>query len=150
MIERETMNRLLAIVLMMTSLTACNNQNVNNFERIDSSAKSVTVPVGSSGLLGGLKQSLRSNGWKMSVYKGASIIEGTMGKETSLQHYDTFNTRYTLKVAYQQVDTCIWDLRGYSIFDISLIDNQSGSEVFTIAGKDCDSTVVKKFDELVR
>ncbi len=73
-----------------------------------------------------------------------------MGKETSLQHYDTFNTRYTLKVAYQQVDTCIWDLRGYSIFDISLIDNQSGSEVFTIAGKDCDSTVVKKFDELVR
>ncbi|RQO49854.1 hypothetical protein DBR46_23080 [Pseudomonas sp. KBW05] len=144
------MNRLLAIVLLMTSLTACNSQNVNNFEQIDSSAKSVTVPVGSSGLLGGLKKTLSSNGWKMNVYKGTSIIEGTMGKETSLQHYDTFNTRYTLTVAYQQVDTCIWDLRGYSIFDISLIDNQSGSEVFTIDGKDCDSTVVKKFDELVR
>ncbi|WP_146053605.1 hypothetical protein [Pseudomonas syringae] len=144
------MKWLLVMALVMTSLTACTSQNVNKSGQIDSSAKSVMVPAGSSGLLGSLKRSLNSNGWKMSVYKGASIIEGTMGKETALQHFDTFNTRYTLKIGYQRVDTCIWNLEGYSIFDISLIDNQSGSEVFTIDGKDCDSTVVKNFDGLVR
>lgn len=143
------MKRSISLACMAILASGCTTQNVNTFGTIDRSDKTITVPAGSAGLTGGLKGALQANGWKMTVYRGASVTQGSVGERTNLRQYDTFNTRYTLSVRYNQFDTCIKDLKGYSSYDISLIDNTSGSEVFTIDGEDCDTDTVKKFSQLI-
>ncbi|EKT4541548.1 hypothetical protein QEM15_003757 [Pseudomonas putida] len=139
----------IAVVCGAILLSGCTTQNVNSFGSIDQSQKTITVPAGAAGLTGGLKSALQANGWKMTVYRGASVTEGELGESTKLRQYDTFNTRYTLRVRYNQFDTCLKDFKGYSSYDISMIDNTSGTEVFTIDGEDCDTDTIKKFRQLI-
>ncbi|MNJ51533.1 hypothetical protein D3C77_468410 [compost metagenome] len=133
-------------MLALVGLAGCAQMNVQQYGVIESNQKSITVAPGSSGLLGMLKNELRQSGWKMSVYRGPSVSEGS---ETRTEHFDTFNTRYTLNVRFNQYDTCVIDFKGYSSFDISMIDNNTGSEVFTLDGSGCDSETVKKFRSML-
>lgn len=137
----------LALFIVATSVVAlagCHSVRVQNYARIDTSNKTVTVPPGSSALKGELKHVLAQSGWKMDVYFGPSVTEGHLGKDTNLQHYDTLNTRYRLLVSSDQFDIC-FNLSPDINYDISFIDNKTGSEVFTVSGHGCQSDAVKAF-----
>jgi hypothetical protein len=137
------------ITLSFLALAGCSSQNVHQYGSVSQTEKTITVPAGSAGLLGMLKTELQQSGWKMNVHRGPSVTEGSVGKETRTEQIDTFNTRYSLSVRFNQYDTCIKDFKGYSNFDISMIDNDTGSEVFTLDGSGCDSDTVKKFKSML-
>ena len=142
------MKKTILLVSMVFILSGCNYHNLQNYAAIDVSQKTVTVPPGSSGLRGKLKQVLAEQGWRLSVDKGPAVVEGDLGSKTKLESYDTFNTRYRLYVASRQYDIC-FNFQPYIRYDISFIDNKTGSEVFTIEGKGCEGGAVDKFREAI-
>jgi hypothetical protein len=125
------------------------HHNLQNYAAIDLSQKTVTVPPGAKGLRGKLKQVLTEEGWRLSIDRGPSVVEGDLGSKTKLESYDTFNTRYRLRMASRQYDVCVYNFTPAYIYDISFIDNKTGSEVFTIEGKGCEGGVVDKFREAI-
>lgn len=142
------MKHIILFITIAFVLIGCQHHNLQNYTAIDQSQKTVTVPPGSKGLRGKLKQTLTEQGWKLSVDKGPAVMEGDLGGKTKLESYDTFNTRYRLYVASAQFDICL-NFEPAITYDISFIDNKTGSEVFTIEGKGCESNAVKKFKEAI-
>lgn len=132
------------MVLFIVILISSCSHTVEIYEKIDKYNKTVTVPVGSRGLKGKLKKAFSKNHWKMSVYRGPAITEGEFGKKTYIKQYNTFNTKYRLLVQSKQFDVC-FNFTPAIVYEISLINNKSGSEVFTIDGKGCESEAIKKF-----
>ena len=82
----------------------------------------------------------------MVVYGGPTVTEGEIGKKTAVKNFDTFNTRYSLYVASEAFDTCL-NLEPAISYDLSLVDNKTGSEVITVAGEGCEGEVVKRFKQ---
>lgn len=131
-------------VLIFTSLLLAGcSSNLQSYGNIDHKAKSITVPAGSQGLKGDMKKALHERGWKMTVYSGPEILEGSTGTALHLQKYQTFNTRYTLIGYDKQVDSCI--IAPYIRYEVAVIDNKNGSEVFSLDGSDCQSTALQNF-----
>jgi len=133
----------LAIVALLAFLGGCATHNVQLYGPVDISNKTVTVPPGSEGLKGKLKQALANDGWKLVVYRGPSVTEGEIGERTKIEQYDTFNSRYRLVVSSYQNGLCL--ITPAIKYDISFIDNKSGAEVFTINGFGCEPDAVEKF-----
>ena len=138
------MIRIMMVTIILILISGCLSHDTQVYGTIDKSNKTVMVPTGSEGLKGKLKQTLAKNGWKLVVYKGASVTEGKVGENTKLESYDTFKAKYRLIVNDNQYDICV-NLSPAIYFDISFIDNESGSEVFTISGNDCESDAVESF-----
>lgn len=138
-------------VALVALLAGCaNTYNIQTYGPVDLSDKSVTVPFGSGGLKGKLKQALANNGWKLTNDRGPMVTEGTVGEKTRIERYDTFNSRYRLIVSSQQFDLCLLTQSPAIYFDVSFVDNKSGAEVFTIGGTGCESIAVEKFMNLLR
>jgi hypothetical protein len=129
-------------------LSGCFYHNVQNYGQIDQNQKTVTVPPGAGGIKGDIKKVLSELGWRQSIDRGPSVTEGKIDKKTKLESYDTFNTRYRLYVKSFQYDMC-WNGSPAINYDISFIDNNSGSEIFTLEGRGCQSGVVEKFRDAI-
>ena len=98
------MKAIILFVAILFFLSGCMHHNLQSYAAIDLSQKTITVPSGSKGLRGKLKQVLTEQGWQLSVDRGPSVVEGDLGSKTKLESYDTFNTRYRLYVAFRQFD----------------------------------------------
>jgi hypothetical protein len=142
------MKATILFVAIVFVLSGCMYHNIQNYAAIDVSQKTVTVPPGSKGLRGKLKQVLTEQGWRLSIDRGPSVVEGELGSKTKLEAYNTFNTRYRLHVVFSQFDVCL-NFQPAITYDISFIDNKTGSEVFTIEGKGCEGGAVNKFREAI-
>lgn len=140
--------KLIITLLISLALTGCFVHDVQHYSVIDSSNKTVTVSPGSEGLNGKLKQALATAGWSLSVYKGPSISEGEVKNKLKVEQYDTFHTRYRLIANSNQFDLCL-NFSPAIAYDVSFIDNKSGSEVFTMSGRGCQPGVVEKFVEAI-
>jgi hypothetical protein len=136
------------LVAIVFVLSGCMQHNLQNYAAIDLSQKTVTVPPGAKGLRGKLKQILTEQGWRLSIDRGPAVVEGDLGSKTKLESYETFNTRYRLYVVSRQFDWCL-NAQPAVTYDISFIDNKTGSEVFTIEGKGCEGGAVDKFREAI-
>jgi len=132
------------------SLTGCVSYNPQIYQPIDRAEKTITVPTGSAGLTGQLKRALADDGWKLSVRRGPRVTEGTVGEKTKVEQYDTFKTRYELRVSWNQFDVCIRDFSPAIYYDLSVIDNKTGEESVTMGGRGCESGVVEKFIEALK
>jgi hypothetical protein len=143
------MQRILFLVALTFLLGACATHNVQRYGSIDNSEKTITVPPGSEGIKGKLKQVLANDGWQLVVYRGPSVTEGSIGEKTKIEQYATFNSRYRLVAASSQYDLCL-NFTPAITYDISFIDNKSGSEVFTLSGRGCESGVVEQFVAALR
>lgn len=143
------MRFLIAALVAGLFLSGCATSNFQRYGSIDRSQKTITVAPGSFGLNGRLKQVLAKHGWKLVVYRGPAVTEGKIGKNTKIKQYDSFNSRYTLVVNSRRYDLCL-NFTPMILYDVSLIDNRSGSEVFTMDGDDCESSVVQKFKEALK
>jgi hypothetical protein len=136
--------RLLVLSLLVLIVSGCMRYDFQKYQSIDQTAKTITVEPGGSGLKGKLKQALISNGWSTAIDKGPSVIEGSAKEQVRLEAYNTFKTRYRLYVNSHQFDWCI--LGGAAIrYDVSMVDNLNGNEVFTMSGRGCEPDVIEQF-----
>lgn len=138
------MRKVLLYCVVIGFLGGCATHNVQLYSAIDSTNKTVTVPPGSEGLKGKLKQAMSQDGWRLVVYAGPAIIEGEVGEKTKIQQYDTFKSRYRLVIASYKYDVCL-NFSPAIQYDVSFIDNQSGAEIFTMNGSGCEDDVVENF-----
>lgn len=137
-------------LFLLVALAACRLPAPRIYSAIDNADKSVTVPAGSSGILGPLKEALQANGWRMVVYQGPVVKEGVTGANTNTKEYQTFNTRYRLLASSVTDPTpCLGAGKSYDSYDISFIDNRSGAEVFTLSAdseqNNCEKRIVQLF-----
>ncbi len=86
----------------------------------------------------------------MYVYSGPSVTEGTIGQRTRLSNYKTFKSRYYLYVAYRYYDICVMPYSRYGDYEIVMVDNKNGAEIFTIAGKGCFKDAVESFEKQIK
>ena len=139
------MKPLLAVFLTSAVLlTGCMTYRVRTFDTVDASNKTITVPPG-GGLTGAIKDVLAQDGWKITVYRGPEVTQGTLGETTRLETGRTFTTRYTLFLKWNQYDVCVPRFDPAYNYDISLVDNSNGSEVLTVSGRGCEGGIVDKF-----
>lgn len=143
------MRKTVTVLAIAVLMTGCMSSEVQKYGSVETDAKTITVPPGSGGILGGIKRVLAENGWRMSISRGPTVTEGTVGSRTRLETTDTFNTRYRLAVNWRQFDLCIIGGGAY-FFDISIIDNRTGSELLTMSGRDCETPIIRKFSEAIR
>jgi len=106
----------------------------------------MTTPPGNRLLVGVIKKALREKGWTLAVYDGPGSTTGTVGETIDLKTKATYQMRYRLMVEQDQIDYCLGSGPLVS-YDLSLIDNSTGVEVFTQSGKDCEESALAKFME---
>ncbi len=135
---------LISAIGLLLSVSACQATNVSQYAEIDSSNKTVTMPAGNRGLLGRLKNGLSERGWKFTFDRGPDRVTGTNKDSVDLESYNTFNTRYRMIVDWNQFDICI-NLQPAIYYDIVLIDNQTGSEVVALSGRECEAQAAREF-----
>ena len=129
--------------------------HIQRYNQLDLSEKSITVPWGAKDVQGTIKQALRDSNWHMEIYRGTRITRGRLGKKVYLKHYTAFKTRYTLLISSaervpRKYEYSCDNLGGIVKYNISVLDNKTGKEVFTIAGsRDCRQDVTDAFiDEI--
>lgn len=139
----------LTIAIFAVCILGCASQaaQVQKYKEFDSSSKTITVPVGSGGLVGITKRVLADNGWVLVVDRGPTVVEGKVSERVTLEKYDTFNTRYRLYVRSSWRDVCLGSGSDYIKYEIAIIDNKSGAEVFTMDGFGCESLIPEKFSQ---
>jgi hypothetical protein len=133
----------MAIVFGAVLLSGCTTSHLRTYDKVDPSNKTVTVPVGGGTLTRALKDALVEDGWKLAVYRGPEITRGEMGDNTNLERFKTFRTRYTLFINGRR-DAA---LSTYFIYDISMVDNNTGTELVTLTGRGFVGGIVDKFRE---
>ena len=126
-------------------ITGCSTTDTQTYAKFDERNKTITIPYGSSGLKGGIKKALTDRGWKMTVYSGAEILEGTNGSSVRMEKYRTFNTRYTLFGNARATGPAGCLISQYFIYDIAIVDNKTGQEVTTMNGEGCEGRVLDTF-----
>ena len=136
-------NSKLSIILATFLITACTATNIQQYTALDATDKTITVPAGASGLKGEIKKMLSDNGWELVVYTGPDVIES---KNNRLEQFGTFKTRYQLALTTSRYDYC-FNFEPAISYDITLIDNKTGSEVITMEGRGCEKDVAKAFLE---
>ena len=143
------MKRYMTLALMSAVLLTACTSSLRTFEAVDSSNKTITVPPG-GGLTGAVKEALANDGWKIVVYRGPEVTQRGAGDPTRLERFKTFKTRYALFIQWRQVDIgCAFFGPGYS-FDISMVDNDTSTEVLTLTGRGCEGGVVDKFRDALK
>lgn len=135
---------ILPTICFVLFLSACAG-NMQSYSKFDERQKTITVPYGSSGLKGGMKKALTDRGWKMAVYSGPEILEGTSGSSVRMEKYRTFNTRYTLLGTERNTGPAGCFISQYFIYDIAIVDNKTGQEVMTMSGEGCEGQVLDTF-----
>jgi len=118
--------------------------NLRTYNRVDTMSRTITVPPG-GGLTGAIKDALAKDGWKITVYRGPEVTRGTVGEQTRLERSNTFRSRYTAFLRWDHFDTCVPSFDGAYNYDLSVVDNEDGSEVMTLSGKGCERRIVEKF-----
>ena len=141
--------RNIIILSIVICLTGCMSYNVQTFGEFDPEQKTITVHAGGKSLNGKIKNMLRTEGWQLIVDRGPRITEGEFGEKTKLQEYDSFNSRYRLALAYRRMDISLRLQVIYS-YDISLIDNKTGTEVITLSGKGEEDVIVDKLKAAIK
>jgi hypothetical protein len=137
------MGRAIVALIGLAALAACTHSNVRRLEPIDQSSRSITVPAGTSGALGGIKDHLQGAGWTVVVDLGARTVTRRTLSADAAQSGGFQRTRYRLYLRQSQFSTC---LNGPALsYDLSIVDNSSGTEVLTMAGRECGPDIVSKF-----
>ena len=144
------MKRYFCFILLFI-LTGCvSPPESRSYTKIDLTEKSITVPPGSDGLKGLLKDVLINEKWSMVVDSSLEATEGEAKEKVNLLSRKVYQTRYYLFVKSNVIDDCIEFTSSntpskYYRFDVSIIDTKSNTETLTMSGKSCSSQIVKDF-----
>lgn len=139
--------KILLSILSCLILLSCAEKQISVSAKIDQRDKTIQVPPGSRGLIGGIKTALRENGWQLLIYGRGPHISALNNSGKHIKHYDTFNARYRLILSFSRDvgPSCKYDLASWTKYDISIIDNKSGEEILSMSGRDNCGTIVDSF-----
>lgn len=141
------MKKLITIlVITVFMITSCATYDVVQYGKVDTSEKTISMPAGGDGLVGLIKKYLVQNKWDISVYSGPKISEQV--SETESIQYSGFTTKYTCFIDYRVVDFYLDGDYMYR-YDITLIENRVGKEIFTISGLGKGKEIIKRFNNLM-
>jgi hypothetical protein len=144
--EMTRLVRIASLLIAISMLSACATHQTPIAGTIDDANKSITVSASNSGLNGKVKAVLSEQGWQMTVLKRPKSNPGALGSEITIERYENQPTRYSLLLSYRQVDLCL-DLQHMVSFDISIIDNERGIEIFGFGGNGCENKVAEQFSK---
>ena len=85
----------------------------------------------------------RNNGWKVLIVETGSVkTKGKTGKNTELKTIAESNARYLLYLDQDHWEYCFPSLTNKLIkYDITIVDNKSGEQVFSANGNDCRTKI---------
>ena len=103
------------------------------------------MPAANIDLAGDIKNMFRNNGWKVLIVETGSVkTKGETGKKTELQTVAESNARYLLYLNQNHYDYCFPTFDNKAIkYDITIVDNQSGEQVFSAEGNECEKKIIK-------
>jgi hypothetical protein len=132
------------LILVAMSLAGCHTPSISQFAPMDQAERTITVPPGSSLLLGPIKDALAQSGWTMSVDRGPDVFKGA--EKASPAGGTPYATRYRLMEKQSQSDVCFIPIGNELVaYDVSVVDNKTGQEILTQSGKGCVDQVAKGF-----
>ncbi len=126
--------------------SSCASYDAVQYGQVDPSEKTISLPTGGDRLVGMIKKYLANNQWEIFVYTGPEKTENISESETI--RYRVFPTKYTCMIDYKVVDMYLDGDYQYR-YDITLIDNKAGKEVFTLSGLGKGKEIVNKFISLM-
>jgi hypothetical protein len=102
------------------------------------------MPITNRYVSGDLKDLFRLNGYKIIIKEtGMVSTKGTYKDTIDLNSNIKSNARYEMYIAQYQFDICL--VGGPALdFEVIIVDNQSGEQVFYAVGRDCQGTIKKK------
>lgn len=114
-------------------LSGCMFTDIQQYARIDRDNKTIAMFPDSVGAYTQLGTILRSNGFEVFI-KNKAKDAGS----------DIIKTRYELFANFRTRDICFIGGSQYD-YVISIADLETGQEVFTMSGVECQRTIEKKF-----
>ena len=141
------MRKILGIVVLGFLLTSCATNEAQLYFDIDKTDKTIGMPAANVDLAGDIKNIFRKNGWKVLIVETGSVqTKGKTGENTELETKSNSNARYILYLNQDHWDYCFPSFKNKMIrYDISIVDNKSGEQVFFANGNDCQ----KKINEIL-
>ena len=123
-----------AIIL---ALGGCIATNLERYNRIDITARTIAIPPDSSPLIAGLRGALQADGWTLANPTGPA---------------GSVPPRYWLDIRLIRVDpeTCYPSGDPVVKFDLVLYDNRTSDAALTFRGRDCSRDAVATFMNATR
>ena len=144
---------------------ACTYSEVHQRAAVAADAKTIAMPQHKRGLLRSVAEALVADGWKITLDAGAALgrqkastakrgarAEPEAKTETKKPEGPTPatspKTRYRLTAEFREIDYC----RGgrVLIYELAIVDQQTGAKVLEQRGRDCDRDIVAKFKDSLR
>ena len=129
------------LFLTVISITACAIPNIQKHGAIDTSNKTMSVPMGQDGAIVQVKAALENSGWQLSEYADSSLIDRNKNR---LEQLNKMNTRYTLFYSDERYDTCV-NFSPALKYEIAVVDNNTGWDVIEVDGMACEGQVADRF-----
>lgn len=142
------MKKVIWCISLVLPLYGCTTYNARVITPLDLAEKTVTVPVGSKGLKGDVKELLAKSGWKLMVGNEDVKSEGSAGESVDIKHVRDYGTRYRMLISSRWYDRCMNGSQAYN-YEVSMIDNKSSIEVFTMDGHGCAKQTLEQMESIL-
>ena len=131
------MRKLAVVAMIAGSLGGCIATNLERYNRIDVTQRTIAIPPEDLPLLAGLRGALQADGWTL---------------VSSAAPAGSVPPRYRLDVRLIRVDPETCDPSGDPSvrFDLVLYDNRTSDAALTFRGRDCSQAAVAEFMDATR
>jgi hypothetical protein len=133
------MRKVLILLLLITTVS-CSTNNIQQFEQVDQSSKTVLVSTGSLGFQPRLKRILRDEGFKLYI----------KSEDKDFAYAKKGNVKYELIANAEVLEYDIFTGQNKYVFDISFINLETGTEVFYYSGQEWAKKIDKRFRKLIK
>ncbi len=144
------MSKLLPLVIFTFFIVGCATSKLIAVTSLDRTEKTITIGAGGYGLKGKIKEVLRGEGWNIVTDAGPQRTVGRVGNDVDLKTFNTFRSRYRMDIEARQYDICVPGFDPAYNYSLAVIDNQTGNEIMTLAGRDCEHEIIEKFLDWLR
>ena len=140
------MKRFFFLTLLVFLLYGCAKHSSSYLKQIDNSTKTINVSTSNKYLFKDIKSIFRNNGWKVMVLDDKQFETlGSIGVETNLETKTKNLGKYRVVIEQRSVDIC-FDFDPYLRYNISIVENETGEEVFLSEGQDCAKKIAEKLE----
>ncbi len=133
-------------VILVFLLFGCAKHSSSYLKQIDNTTKTINVSTSNKHLFKDIKSIFRNNGWKVMVLDDKQFETiGSIGLDTNLETKIKNLGKYRIVIEQRQIDLCL-DFDPVIRYDISIVENETGEEVFLSEGQDCSKKIAEKLE----
>ena len=127
-------------------MSQCAQHSSSYIGQIDNSNKTINATTSNVHLHKYVKALFREKGWKVIVLSKENFETiGSIGDKTKLQTEKKIFAKYRLVIEQRQIDLC-FNFDPVMRYDLSIIENSTGQEVFLAEGQDCAKNIAEKLE----